>query len=301
MAKFRQNHTRSGKRPFAGLMIRVLLMLLIFAVLFVLAYQYGGQLVSDREKGRIDFNIVQDNLIPLNHSEEVIEHQYFTLGYDESTEQARWVVYELTRESLKIPNVPRAKRFEEDPLVSSRSARHSDYTGSGYTRGHLAPAGDMAFSDEAMAESFYMSNMSPQVSGFNGGVWRELEESVRDWAYKYERLYVGTGPLFTKVTKSIGRSSQVRIPDAFYKVIIDYSSATPKGIGFVIPHEVTDKQLSSFATTIDQVEELTDLDFFDKIYDSDQDEIELEGEFEIGQWPLSKKRYENRIQNWNHQ
>jgi endonuclease G len=237
--------------------------------------------------------------IPDGSRSEVIKHKYYTIGYNETNEQADWVTYELTRQQLQIPNVPRSNWFEEDPNVSSHSAVHSDYSGSGYSRGHLAPAGDMAFSEEAMQASFFMSNMSPQKSAFNGGIWRELEECARDWTYKNERVWIATGPLFGKVTRYIGRSSQIRVPDAFYKIILDVEEPEKKGIAFIIKNEKSERPLSEYMTSIDKVEELTGLDFFKDLYENVQEEERIEGLYNMAEWPISEKRYKTRIEFWN--
>ena len=307
MAKFRQNHTRSGKQPFAGLMVKVLVIFGILAIMFVLCFRYLNGSTSFSSDGAVPSSdsvsdISQEELqvlLPEDNRSEVIEHKYYLMGYNERHEQPDWVTYKLTRESLRIPNVPRADRFKEDPLIRSRSARHSDYTRSGYSRGHLVPAGDMAFSTEAMQETFFMSNMSPQVSGFNGGVWKELEESVRDWAYEYDEILVASGPIFTEVTKYIGKSSKIRVPDAFFKVIVDATGSKQHGIGFILPHEISEEPLHEYATSIDEVERLTGLDFFDNAYANKSTEDKIESSFDVDLWPTSKKRYNNRVNHWN--
>jgi len=166
LAKLRQNHTRNGKQPFAGMMVKLLVVFAVISILFVLAYRYLGSSPSFSSSdsstdyaGIIDYmsDIEKQVLLPESNRSEVIEHKHYLLGYNEKHEQADWVAYTLTKESLRIPNVPRADRFKEDPLIRSRSAKHSDYTRSGYSRGHLVPAGDMAFDTEAMQETFYMS------------------------------------------------------------------------------------------------------------------------------------------------
>ena len=303
MPKLRSNHTRTGKKPFAGLALRVFLMIGILSMLFIVAYRYfntneGGDYLPTAT----NIEVQQSLLIPQGNRSEIVSHQYYVLGYNEAHEQADWVSYDLTKQSLKIPNVPRAKRFNTDNAVSTRSAKHSDYSHSGYTRGHMAPAGDMAFSEVAMQESFFMSNMSPQISGFNGGIWRELEESTRDWAYKFDKVYVASGPIFDEEEKYIGKSSKVRVPDAFYKIIIDYDEnggKHQKGIGFIIPHEVSNKPLSNYAVSIDNIEIRLKLDFFNNIYKNKGDESRVEGTVDIKAWPMSNKRYQARIDNWN--
>jgi len=314
LAKLRQNHTRNGKQPFAGMTIKILVVLGVLAVLFVLCFRYldGTALMDTSEAGYQDeyeggeyssILTIDDTeneiLIPRGNHAEVIEHKHYLLGYNERHEQADWVTYRLTKESLRIPNVPRAKRFEVDPMVSTRSVKHSDYTRSGYSRGHLVPAGDMAFDQEAMKETFFMSNMSPQLSGFNGGVWKELEESVRDWAYKYDEILVASGPIFTEVTKYIGQSSKIRVPDAFYKVIVDVHGKSQNGIAYILPHEISEERLEEYAVSIDEVERLTGLDFFSNAYANESQEKRIESAFDVDIWPTSTKRYNNRVNHWN--
>lgn len=309
MAKLRQNHAKSGKQPFAGMALRIFILLGLLGVLFVWVYNVlnnADTFSSDdianahqRMESSPDNEAALLSLVPEGNTSDVTLHRYYILGYNEAHEQADWVAYKLTKEELRIPNVPRAKRFNEDRAISTRSAKHSDYTRSGYSRGHMVPAGDMAFNEEAMQETFYMSNMSPQLTGFNGGIWRELEESVRDWAYEYDELFVASGPIFNDVTKYIGQTSKVRVPSAFYKVIVDDKGRKPKGIGFIIPHEVSDQSLKAYAMSIDELEEKVGLDFFDEVYTDELHESQIETTYDMSKWPLSKKRFNNRISNWN--
>lgn len=111
-------------------------------------------------------------------SNQIIKHVAYTLKYNEIYEQADWVIYLLTAEEVK-GTILRSDNFRTDTKVKTGSASLTDYRGSGYDRGHLAPAGDMKWSKTAMSESFYMSNMSPQKPGFNRGIWRSLESLVR--------------------------------------------------------------------------------------------------------------------------
>jgi hypothetical protein len=102
----------------------------------------------------------------------LIDHGAFYLVYDEETEQAVWVAYELSWEDIN-GTAERRDNFREDPLISSGSAELDDYRGSGYDRGHLVPAADMKLDQASMDTSFYLSNISPQLPGFNRDIWRE--------------------------------------------------------------------------------------------------------------------------------
>lgn len=202
----------------------------------------------------------------------LISHTGFSLVYNETHEQASWVAYELTREKT-AKGVERTDKFLPDPKVETGTATNKDYEKSGYDRGHLAPAADMSWSETAMAESFYFSNMSPQLPGFNRGVWKRMEEQVRSWAVENEHIYIVTGPILSEELKSIG-NNKVSVPNYYYKVILDYSSPDVKGIGFIFPHASSSSPLQHFAVTIDSVEAMTGIDFFPSLPDAHEYLIE---------------------------
>lgn len=197
-------------------------------------------------------------------------------------EQARWVAYELDLNKLN-GSIKRSNRFRIDPKVITGSAELSDYKKSGYDRGHLAPAADMKWSKAAMDDSFLMSNISPQVPGFNRGVWKKLESVVRKWANDYEMIHIVTGPVLTKKYLTIG-ANNVSVPDFFFKVILDNKGPEKKGIGFVLPNKKSRKNLKDFSMNIDSVEIITGIDFFYLLEDSFEDSLELS--LDLSQWGL---------------
>lgn len=203
----------------------------------------------------------------------IVEHQYYTLKYNEKTEQADWVAYRLKKIDLNKPKVDRTDNFRMDPDVKTKSASTSDYKGSGYDRGHLAPAGDFAWSKEAMSETFYMSNMSPQEPGFNRGIWKTLESKVRDWAVTNDELFIVCGPITNGKGNKIGKNKVV-VPEQYYKVVLELTGKEVKGIGFILKNEKSSKDLSAFAMSIDDVEKATGLDFFPSIPDQLENQIE---------------------------
>lgn len=238
---------------------------------------------------------VNDLILPASTTGEVVRHTYYTLSYAEDHEQAEWVAYELTRDRLDKNWVERATSFRPDPDVRTESATPRDYSGSGYDRGHLCPAADMAFDTLAMNETFFMSNMSPQLRGFNGGVWRELEECTRDWARKFQKLYVVTGPVLSRPGKEQIGFSKVTVPAGYYKVLL--APEQHRAIAFVLTHEVSTKPIMEFAGTIDQVEKLTGIDFFPNLLKGLDEE--LEGSLDKSAWPVNQRRYEQRVKEWN--
>lgn len=211
--------------------------------------------------------------IPKTNPKDIfITHTGFTLLYNETHEQASWVAYELTKEETnKI--YERTDKFLVDPKVKTGTANDKDYVGSSYDRGHLAPASDMGWSATAMTESFYYSNMSPQTPSFNRGVWKRLEELVRTWAIENNSVYIVTGPVLTSGLTTIG-SNKVSVPAYYYKVILDYTEPSIKGIGFIIPNTGSSEPLQQFAVPIDSVEKITGINFFHSLPDEQEDFIE---------------------------
>ena len=212
--------------------------------------------------------------------DKVITHTGYSFVYSEVHEQALWVAYELTAaETAKA--FDRSDRFQIDPAVSTGTASDPDYAGSGFDRGHLAPAADMSWSERAMEESFYYSNMSPQTTSFNRGVWKRLEEQVRDWAIAYTSVHVATGPILRTGLPVIG-PNRVSVPEFYYKVILDYHGSDVKAIGFLMANQASSSAVKTFALSVDSVEQVTGLDFFPSL--SDDEEKKLESEVCVSCW-----------------
>ncbi len=217
-----------------------------------------------------------------------IEHTYYSLSYSEKDEQAEWVYYELTREEA-LGGASRTDNFRPDDAISTRSATQADYAKSGYDRGHLAPAADMGFNDVAMSESFYFSNMSPQNPSFNRGIWKKLEALTRNWALEYGAIHIATGPILNEEFETIG-ANKVSIPKYYYKVI--YDEINQKAIGFILPNANSNAHLTSFAVPIDQVEELTGIDFFYQLNDELENQLETSFDTNLWLWTSTKTKAE---------
>lgn len=219
-------------------------------------------------------------------NETLIRHIGYSLVYDETHEQAKWVAYELTAAETG-KRFERTDEFLEDPLISTGSATDADYKASGYDRGHIAPASDMGWSAETMAESFYYSNMSPQEPSFNRGIWKKGEDLVRTWAVAYGNLFVVAGPVLHKGLKTIGPHA-VSVPDLYYKVILDPQKGQERGIAFVIPNEGSRRPLTDFVVTIDSVERLTGINFFPALPDKEEKHLESTVCLECWTWTVGK-------------
>ncbi len=220
----------------------------------------------------------------INNNDVIIFHEYYTLSYNEQHEQANWVAYKLTKKHI-LGNVNRTNNFRFDKNIPTGSSTLEDYKGSGYDRGHLVPAGDMKISKKAMSESFFMSNISPQRPGFNRGIWKKLETKIRNAALNEEELYVVTGPVLSDNLDYIGNN--VSVPDYFYKVILDYSEPTIKAIGFILPNIKNKKSISDYAMTIDKIEQITGINFFNNLPDDIENSIESEYDYNL--WNFNNK------------
>ena len=203
----------------------------------------------------------------------IIERPYYTIRYSEEHEQALWVSYKLVSDSLKQQKFKRPDNFRTDPRVRTGSADLKDYENSGYDRGHLAPAADFSYDEFALSQSFYMSNISPQIPAFNRGVWRKLEDRTRQWALKNSELYVVTGPILNKKGKTIGKN-EVTVPEYYYKILLDVHKPEIKAIAFLMKNEKSSAKLSTFVVPIDSIEQLTNLDFFPNLPDELENQLE---------------------------
>ena len=217
-------------------------------------------------------SITKLELPKTNSKDLIITHTGYSLLYNETHEQANWVAYDLTKEETN-KLFERTDKFISDPKVKTGTASNTDYEGSGYDRGHLAPASDMGWSSTTMAESFFYSNISPQTPSFNRGIWKKLEELVRTWAIENNTVYVVTGPLLTNGLQTIG-PNKVSVPNYYYKVVLDYREPNIKGIGFILPNNGSKEQLQYYAVSIDSVEKVTGIDFFPLLQNEQEELIE---------------------------
>ncbi len=209
---------------------------------------------------------------------ELITHENYSLDYNEEHEQANWVYYKLAPQNI-AGGAKRTNSFKIDPKVSTHSASTSDYTKSGYDRGHLCPAADMSHTTVAMRESFYMSNMSPQAPALNRGGWKLLEEQVREWCLEKGELYIVVGGILESGLPTIGGNG-VSIPKSYYKVI--YSPQEQEMIAFVMPNEKLPLPTQSYVTSVDEVEEITGIDLFYQLEDAVEDQLEANSD--LSKW-----------------
>ena len=204
-----------------------------------------------------------------------------------------WVMEDLPRSQISGTANRDKSRFKEDPDLKREDtprAALKDYRGSGFDRGHQAPAADFKRSQAVMDESFYLSNMAPQIGpSFNRGIWARLEERVRDLVRSRKRLIVITGPVYESdelpppKKKQIGDSTPgVRVPEGFYKII--YDPKRQRVLAFLMPNrKLRKRKIGEFRTTVWELEELTGLNFFPALSRRIQNILE-KNEGEVWRW-----------------
>ncbi|MEX2263647.1 MAG: DNA/RNA non-specific endonuclease [Bryobacteraceae bacterium] len=208
----------------------------------------------------------------------VLDKHYFVICYSSGSKIPVWVGYVLTREDLSQKIAERKNNFRPDrDLLRGERAELSDYAGSGFDRGHLAPAADFTRSKDAMSTSFLLSNMAPQVGGFNRGRWANLEEAIRDLVRAHGKVWVFTGSAFAggRPLRSIG-ANQVAVPSHFYKAVLCvHGDDTKEMFGFILPNtgQIGEK-LAHFAHAVDFIETFAQLDFFGNLPRNEQRRLE---------------------------
>lgn len=279
--KKKKNSTKSSNK-----LVRIISIIIAIGVIlfYIINPDKAAEIFGiDSGKGIVTNGFVIENIddaFPkLNNVnfEEIYEHEYYSLSYSDEYKSPYWVAYVLTKQMVKTHNADRDdEQFTKDPALDNNFAVTSDYTNSGYDRGHMCPAGDMNFNQTAMSESFYMANITPQDPGLNRQIWKELEEKVRDWAVENDSLYIVVGAIYSNNPQRIG-DNMVAVPDKLYKVVADISSTNGyKAIAFIFDNKDynTNEDFMDYVISVDELENITNIDFFANYQSDGVEEIE---------------------------
>ena len=285
MTKKRKYNTRRTKRGLPTLR-SIITPLAVLAILWA-AHTLNGcdnpqeqPLTQDSEYGNL-MAVITNPDVPSQFK----SYTGMDLSFNAKCHIPNWVSWELTADET-TGDVSRTNKFYNDPDIDG-CPDSWDYSYSGYDRGHMAPAGDMKWDSKAMEETFFLSNICPQVKSLNTGSWKNLEEKCRLWAQIDGRIYIVCGPVIDdKPLEYIG-DSKVWVPKRFFKVIIAPYSTPARGIGFIMPNGKVEGGMQACAVTIDEVERVTGHDFFSSL--PDQLENELESQCNFHQWSTMRK------------
>jgi endonuclease G, mitochondrial len=206
--------------------------------------------------------------------QEFADRSFFVICHSSDRRVPLWVGYELTPDQLER-TATRPAHFRHDPDLSGPSAYDSDYRNSGYSRGHMAPAADFAFSQASIRATFLLSNAVPQHQAVNQGRWAQVETAVRRIAAASDVTYVFTGPIFESAeTERIG-DGHVSVPTHTFKVILVLHGTSKTMYAAIVPNAVAVREpLNQFAVTVEEVERRTGFDFFSALEDSEERDLE---------------------------
>lgn len=220
---------------------------------------------------------LEDVRLPGALPSQIKEYTGFTLSYNKDNRTPNYVAWELLGTEVST-EWPRTDYFWQDYDIDG-CTKHSDYTGSGFDRGHMCPAADQKWSEQAMNDCFVMANMCPQLHDLNGGAWERLEEKERTWAKRDSAVMIIAGPIYNEDDGQYIEKSKVRIPGAFFKVLLAPYLDEPRGIAFVYPHMSCPGNMADYATSINEVEKITGFDFFSELPDEIEDKVEASYSF----------------------
>ena len=217
------------------------------------------------------------------------ELRNYSIEWDANLKANRWTCYELYDVLLK-KNVKRQDDFRQDPEIpANEQTSPDDYRGSGFSRGHLCPSGDRLYSAAQNKQTFYLTNMQPQIQGHNGGVWGKLEEKVRDWAGRCDTLYIVKAATIDKDEYICNQTDLEEmaqkekphkslhfngiVPKFFYMALLAYDKKTNtyRALGIWSPHYNNSK---SEYITIQELQNRTGIDFFCNLSDDIEQAVE---------------------------
>ena len=220
----------------------------------------------------------------------VLRNPDFMVGYSDLRGGPLWVSYKIKAITARAPHPPRLRGFIRDwrtlnPVIQD------DYRGSGYDRGHMAPNYAMSrlYGRQAQHDTFLMSNISPQRPNLNRKLWQRLEQVEVDYFTRSNReVWVLTGPVFKNPINRLKTAWNVEIPDAFFKIYARPNAhGTPKLLAFLMPQNARGNEpLTRYVTTVDNIEQLTGLDFFSNL--DDCIENKLEAAVDAAPWQLQQ-------------
>ena len=272
--------------------LKAILSILVLVLLF-LAQKYSPLLSSSNEEEKVASSVEEERapenqsskandspngiILPIMGKQDgvLIEHEGFTLLFDTKTMCPRWVAWELTAEETRGKVSRSGVDFKADDQVPEQYQVASwDYNGGHYGRGHMCPAGDMKWSQQAMQDCHYMTNICPQTAELNKTWWEHLERACRSWARQDGSVQIVCGPVFSDNPKRFGKKHRMAVPKGFYKVVLSLKEGREKAIGFYYTNDDAPQPMEDAVRSVDDIEQLTGIDFFSSLPDEQEDRLE---------------------------
>lgn len=233
----------------------------------------AGKAVEENVSGAPSPQQLTRVVVPAGTDAVELSYEGFDVNFNPAMHQPNYAAWVLEPEETDGPFSRKDVNFAADSRVEG-CATLADYKGSGFDRGHMAPAADMKWSRQAMADCHYLTNMCPQDNRLNAGAWATVETNARKWAQKHGPLVIVAGPVLTdRLTRTIGKS-RIPVPDRFFKVILAPEANPPMGLAFIMPNGYVEGGAQSTVVSIDQVEAITGYDFFSDLPDDVEAAVE---------------------------
>ncbi len=257
-----------------------------------------------------------DDLLKINCPSQdslLLPKTFFTVCYHTKWRIARWVAYFLTAPDLE-GDIARTDDFREDKAIDNEAERSrlSDYAGSGYHRGHMAPAASFDRSGRAMSTTFLLSNMAPQTPSLNSGKWRSLESNIRKTIIAHRGVWIVTGNLFAYADRSQGLrnrsftkknpfdeakndkqfwlgNGRVAVPSHSFKaVLVARDSGKFTAYGFIMPNQRfrLAGQVADYQVSVKELEMLTGIIMFSELDDAEEARLKAD----VTAWPPKRQR-----------
>lgn len=235
-----------------------------------------------------DADIPSDYTFPLSYvklpqgtAQQVKDYTGFTVNFNKNNHTPNYVAWELTS-SEADGSVSTSRSYWVDSEIEGCLSTDYAYSTTKYERGHMCPAADQKWSSQAMKDCAVMTNMCPQLSTLNGGIWAKLEEKERSWASSHGAIWIVAGPIYTSNDTQYVGDAKARVSSAFFKAFLYENGSKSKAIAFVFQHGTNPGDISSYAMSIDDLEEITGYDFFPAL--PDDIEKTVEATFNYSSW-----------------
>jgi endonuclease G len=214
----------------------------------------------------------------------ILKNRAYIVGYSESRKDPLWVTYRVFHNPTPFLLDRPSGRFLTDTRTAAR-VKDADFSRTGYDRGHMAPNSAIArcYGPEAQLETFLLSNICPQAPNLNEKVWERLEAQERQYADRFEEVWVTDGPIFGDVNGGATDrlAAGVAVPTAFYKILARQDGGVPKIFAVIMPQTVKGTELpQQYLTSVKEIETQTHLDFLWKLDDATEAAIETKS------WPM---------------
>ena len=272
---------------------------------------------EERPNDNVNANTGYDNVsvtgyeIPHLNNQNVYADHYVTmdgvqilnyaLEWDNTKRHANWVAFTFDT-TTSADNVKRTDAWSADPkLPTEMQVQESDHKNDGFDRGHLCASEDRVYLKEANKQTFYYSNISPQLNDFNGGFWRKLETRVQTWGRStadgvYDKVYVTKGGTLNKLLKNFKGTTVdggtpttdangftihgLACPEYYFMAVLSQKDDVFHAIAFLVPHKEgmtenpSSDELKEYVVSVDKLEEETGIDFFCNLPDVLENEVE---------------------------